>query len=127
MAFFFFDEDKEYAGGVGVYFRTPPTYGLGGCSQFSHTFATSLPAELDKDWAFAKRGKRVKVYCNEELVGVLEANSESCKNLGFLDTWDEHWNRQPSQLYFAYGSAPDAYYIGWLMNYNFSAHLILLI
>ena len=111
ISFFFIDEAGIWVGGISLFFTSPPQWGLPACS-YKFDIPASLPAELDKDWAFAKRGNMVTVYCNGEKVGVLEANSEYCQDREFRDTWDQHWSLKASQLFFLYDSASDAYYIG---------------
>ena len=107
-----FYESNQLAGGVSLYFTSPPQYSLADCTSESRkNFSTEIPSETDKVWTITlsrTTGKRrVVIHCNNKEVLSVTISHDACSER----RWNETWNRNAHKITFlsVYDTATDYY------------------
>ena len=102
----FFNDKAKDAGGVRIFFTTPPQYRLVYCTTSRTDFPTNLPTEIDKIWTMTLHRdsdkRREVVHCNEEEILNVVLSDTSCDENG----WGNKWSREVEIKKFI-GSGPD--------------------
>ena len=107
---YFKDAQDDWAGGVQIYFSSPPRYYLVYCSPYIN-FPTTLPSATEKIWRITldkSEGIRVKIHCNGVEVANVLLSDQVCTNYG--SRYYNYWSRDVTQLYFSSGDRASDYY-----------------
>ncbi|KAL5255495.1 hypothetical protein ACHWQZ_G010913 [Mnemiopsis leidyi] len=95
----FYTQDNG-AGGVFLYFTSPPQYWLYYCSTSRTNFPTVLPTETNKVWTFTLSrvsGEiRVVITCNTVEVLNVVLSSTTCSD----SSWSTYWSRDVEKILF---------------------------
>ena len=110
VGIYFFAENENDAGGIILYFTSPPQYQLSGCSTSETDFSGDLPTEADKIWTLAlqrnSEDPRLVVTCNEKEILNVVLSETSCDN----DDWSNQWSRDVEWIKFkSFDTASDFY------------------
>ena len=110
----YYDEDKIYAGGIGIQFSSPVMYALHYCQRYYSPFPTSPPVEDTKHWVIQKHGYRTVIFCNGELVLNITVSSDTCDSTKYADNWETYWRRNVDNIEFSstHDTASDSFNIG---------------
>ena len=100
----------EQAGGVTLYFTSPPRYALVWCQRYPSHFPTALPTETDKIWTItlsrSTAGIRVTIQCNDNEVLDVVLSSTLCD-----DTyWNNYWSKEVKKIRFTSSDTASDYY-----------------
>ena len=80
-----------YAGGISLYFTSPPKYKLDWCTTSYTNFPTELPSGADEIWTIALNNKRyaiiLTIYFNNVKVVNVVLSDSTCDSLGWSDVW----------------------------------------
>ncbi|KAL5253100.1 hypothetical protein ACHWQZ_G015760 [Mnemiopsis leidyi] len=113
--YFYGHVQDDTAGGVFLYFSSPPQYYLYFCSTSWTNFPTVLPIETNKVWTITLSrvsGEiRVVITCNTVEVLNVVLSSTTCSD----SDWSTYWSRDVEKIYFTsldtasdyYRAAPD--------------------
>ena len=116
---FFKDDEKEYAGGVLLYFDSSDVkYTLYTCSGGAwNSFPNGLPEEADKHWVIEKHGFNLIMHCNGKLVLDIMTSSKEVCGREFDDAL-KMWGRHATRVIFTqvWNEALESYYIGWWLR-----------
>ena len=98
------------AGGVYLYFTSPPQYYLEYCSRSTTNFPTSLPTETDKIWTITltRTSGTVSViihWNNKEVLNVA-LSSTTCSD----SRWSTTWSREVEKIMFHYYDTASDHY-----------------
>ena len=102
---------EDSAGGVDLYFTSPPQYKLGYCSTSWTNFPTSLPTETDKIWTLTliRTSGTVgfTIHCNNKEVLNVVLSVTTCS----YSDWSRYWSRDVEQMFFSssWDTASDFY------------------
>ena len=100
MVVIFSNIKNEPAGGIRLFFTTPPQYRFENCINSRTDFPTNLPAETDKIWTMTLHrdsdNRRVIVHCNEEEILNVVLSDTSCDDKG----WSNKWSREVEKIKF---------------------------
>ena len=112
---YFLTAGEDLAGGVELYFTSPPQYSLNGCT--SHTnFPTALPTETDQIWTISLTRTsgtvRVIINCNNKEVRNVVVSGTTCS----YSSWSAFWSRdvEKIQFHFLFDTASPSDYYGSL-------------
>ena len=96
----FYTAGGDNAGGVYLYFTSPPKYFLSWCSKSRTKFPTTLPTETDKIWTVTlsrtSGNVRVMINCNNKEVLNVVLSSTTCSYSG----WSTIWSRDVEKIQF---------------------------
>ncbi|KAL5251349.1 hypothetical protein ACHWQZ_G016894 [Mnemiopsis leidyi] len=96
----FYTAEENYAGGITLYFTSPPKYWPYYCSTSTTNFPTDLPSETDKVWTItltrSSGKKRLVVHCNDKEVLNVVLSNTSCS----YSWWSNIWNRDVEKIKF---------------------------
>ena len=96
----FFNDQAKDAGGVRLFFTTPPQYRFEYCTISRTDLPTDLPNETDKIWTMTlhrdSKDRRVIVHCNEEEILNVVLSDASCDDKG----WSNKWSREVEKIMF---------------------------
>ena len=109
---YFKDAQDDWAGGVQIYFSSPPRYYLVYCSPYIN-FPTTLPSATEKIWRITlekRAGIRVKIHCNGVEVANVLLSDQVCYGSYWSYYWSSYWNRDVTQLYFSSIDRASDYY-----------------
>ena len=99
MEVYFYNSQRNDAGGVYIKFNSPPQYRILYCNTSWTNFPTDLPTATDKVWRVTltrTSGIRLVIHCNEvEVLNILTSES-SCS----YSDWSKHWSRKVAKIYF---------------------------
>ena len=99
VAVWFLTDLRYPAGGVGLYFSSPPQYMLVRCKTWTK-LTTDLTFETDKVWTITRSsdsGKiRVVIYCNDKEVVNVVLSDTTCSESG----WSTYWSTGVKKIYF---------------------------
>ena len=97
---------SESAGGIKLFFTTPPQYKFTDCTNSRTDFFTNLPTETDKIWTITLHRdsdkRRVVVHCNEKEILNVVLSDTSCD----VNGWRNKWSREVEKIKFL-GSGAD--------------------
>ena len=102
------------AGGVSLFFSSPPQYRLNYCMTSYNNFPTDLPSETDKVWTITKSKVseeiRVIIHCNDKEVLNVVLSDTTCSD----SSWRDFWSRDVEKIRFhsSYDTASDYYRAG---------------
>ena len=102
------------AGGVLLFFSSPPQYQLFSCNSSPTNFPTDLPSETEKVWTITwskvliGRRRLVVIHCNDKEVINVEFSSEACTS----DIWIQAWDSDIEKINFNDDTASDFYRTG---------------
>ena len=107
----YFNTAKRYsAGGVLLYFTSPPQYRLGYCSTSYTNFPTALPTETDKILTLTLTRTsgtvRVSIHCNNKEVLNVELSDTICSD----SRWSTTWSRDVEKIRFPSSDTASDYY-----------------
>ena len=95
----FYTDEKVKAGGVNIYFSSPPQYVLHACRSKTN-FPAALPSETDKVWKITLSrfsGIRLVIHCNDvEVLNMVMSNSTCVSN----SAWNTYWSKKIKKIYF---------------------------
>ena len=105
----FYTSQGYYAGGLYLYYPSPPQYWIGACSLQHTTFPTNLPPDNEKVWRVTltrTSGIRLVVHCNEvKVINILMSDS-TCSD----GRWSTYWSGEVAKiLFFSRDTASDYY------------------
>ena len=106
----FYDQDNDHAGGIGIGFGDKLDFEIGGCSN-DKEFPTTPPTTVDKIWKITldkTSGIRVMIHCNGvEVLDVL-LSDEYCNS---DNSWRDYWSMAVKKIAFRtrYDTASDYY------------------
>ena len=99
----------EQAGGVRLYFTSPPRYALVWCHRYTSLFPTALPSETDKIWTITLSRAaviRVTIQCNDKEVLDVVLSGTTCD-----DTyWNNYWSKEVKKIRFTSSDTASDYY-----------------
>ena len=117
----FYSVEGHLAGGVSLYFSSPPQYYLHDCSKSRTNFPTDLPSETDKVWTITKSKIQVIIYCNDKEVAnvVMSDSYVMCSEISW---WRDYWSRDVDKINFNSDDTASDYYRPGTLNilYNCS-------
>ena len=90
---------RTIAGGVSLFFTSPPQYQLTKCSRDATNFPTPLPSETDKIWTITlskTSGIRLMIHCNNKEVLNVVLSDNTCTS----SHWSTTWNTDVEEMYF---------------------------
>ena len=103
----------EYAGGVDLFFTSPPQYFLGYCSVSRTNFPIDLPFEIDNMidiWMLTVRRtsdiSRLIMHLNNTEVLNVVISDKTCVN----STWSTYWSRDVGMIMFPSEDTASDYY-----------------
>ena len=100
MGIYFYTLNEKDAGGIILYFTSPPQYQLNSCSTSKTNFSGDLPIEADKIWTLALQrnsdNTRLVVNCNEEEILNVVLSETSCDH----NDWSIRWSRDVEKIKF---------------------------
>ena len=102
----------EYAGGVDLFFTSPPQYFLGYCSVSRTNFPTDLPFEIDNIdiWMLTVRRtsdiSRLILHLNNTEVLNVVISDKTCVS----STWSTYWSRDVGMIMFPSEDTATDYY-----------------
>ena len=115
LRMYFYNAHQDQAGGVIIYFRSPPQYWLGQCISYgnSKNFPTALPSETDKVWTITRSSgtPSVVIHCNNKEVLNVVLSDSICDNSG----WRAIWSRDAEKISFTSDDTTSDY-LGKVMN-----------
>ena len=104
----FYSAGGDAAGGVKIYFFSPPQYFLRWCIGDTN-FPTRLPSEIKKVWRITLNRTadiRLVIHCNEKEVVNRLISDEECET----SAWKGYWNIEVAKIMFHRDdSASDGY------------------
>ena len=108
MYVYFYTAGGEYAGGVSLYFTSPPHYWLIYCSSWT-IFPTSLPTETDKIWKITLTRTSgtvsVIIHCNnKEVLNVVPSSTTCSQSIWY------YWSRDVEKIQFSRTDTASDYY-----------------
>ena len=90
----------EPAGGIRIYFRSPPKYNFAHCTAVK-PISTTVPSATNKVWKITltrNLGIRIVINCNNvEVLNVLVSDSTCSSNSG----WANYWTRDVDKIQFS--------------------------
>ena len=106
----FYTDSGDMAGGVILYFTSPPLFELSHCTSSRTDFSAALPTDTNKVWGITltkTSGIRLVIHCNEvEVLNFLMSDS-TC---GVSSEWSDTWNRDIKQIRFLEDDTASDYY-----------------
>ena len=122
----FYTESGEMAGGVILYFTSPPLYELLQCTTSRTDFFAALPTGTDdKVWRISlirTSGIRLVIHCNDvEVLNILVSDS-TCNTES--SGWNDAWNRDMKQIRFDDDTASDYYRLRGRGNYDIQNQIL---
>ena len=100
----------DYAGGVELFFTSPPQYLIEHCSISRTNFPTDLPFEIDNIWTLTVTRtsdvSRLILYLNNTEVLNLVISDTTCTE----STWSTYWNRDVEKIMFPSADTASDYY-----------------
>ena len=107
---YFHTSQRDYAGGVYIYFTSTPQYKIYFCTTSRTNFQTDLPTAKEKVWRITKTRNsediRIQIHCNEvEVVNILMSDT-TCS----VSNWNSYWSRDVRKIHFtSWDTATDFY------------------
>ena len=105
---YFVTAGGDYAGGVFLYFTSPPQYHLAYCNTVYTDFPTDLPTESDKMWTISLErtsGIRLIIECNKKEVLNVVLSDTTCS----FSTWSS-WSKDVEKIRFQSSDTASDYY-----------------
>ena len=100
MKVYFYTAGNYQAGGVFLYFSSPPQYRLKDCSSSSTDFPTALPTETDKIWTLTRTRTsgtiRIIIQCNNKEVLNIVLSDTTCSE----SDWSSDWRGDAEKMMF---------------------------
>ena len=109
VSVWFYTSQRAYAGGLFLFFYSPPQYWIGRCSSGRTNFPTDLPTATEKVWRVTltrTSGIRLVVHCNGvEVLNTLISDT-TCDDRN----WSTCWSRSIAKIKFtSFDTASDFY------------------
>ena len=95
----FYTDEEVRAGGLNIYFSSPPQYYIHHCLS-STNFLVALPTDAEKVWKITLSrvsGIRLVIHCNDVEVLNMVMSDSTCVTYGY---WNTNWSRIVKKIYF---------------------------
>ena len=113
----FYNAQGYNAGGLSLFFSSPPQYLLSRCSTYHTNFPTYLPPETDKVWTltFTRTSDipRLVIHCNDNEVLDVTMSNTTCS----YSDWRTVWSRDVEKIMFFYDTSSEYYRASKIMLY----------
>ena len=109
---YFYTAGGDLAGGVVLYFTSPPQYWLSRCSTSRTNLPTALPTETDKIWTVTLTRTsgtlRVSLHCNNKEVLNVVLSDTICSSSNYK--WSSYWSWDVEKIKFSSSGTASDYY-----------------